>query len=142
MTPPNQVDDTRGAQRKRPGREKVLGDAQDAENQSVATRRHRRRAPAPDPAPDYTEWVRHRYDPGYYLGGRIPPYLKRKRDGNSWGWVLIGGALVGLVLLIGENRQTTGPEKILGTMFASAAALLQLLAGIRLIQADPTSKRH
>jgi hypothetical protein len=25
-----------------------------------------------DPFADYIEWTEHRYDPGYYLGGRIP----------------------------------------------------------------------
>jgi hypothetical protein len=106
------------------------------------TRRRKDRLPPPDLAPEYTEWIKHRYDPGYYLGGRIPPYFKRRRNGNSWGWVLIGGAVIAFVLLIGENRQTAGPEKTLSMMLASASVLLQLVAGIKLIQADPTIKRR
>jgi hypothetical protein len=32
--------------------------------------------PPPDPAPDLTEWNQHRYDPGYYLGGKLPPLVR------------------------------------------------------------------
>src|SRR5262245_18440774 len=34
-----------------------------------------------DPFADYIEWTQHRYDPGYYLGGRIPPHLKKSSLG-------------------------------------------------------------
>ena len=41
-----------------------------------------------DPFADYIEWTEHRFDPGYYLGGRIPPHLKKavgRRIGvNHW----------------------------------------------------------
>jgi hypothetical protein len=36
-----------------------------------------RRTQPSDPIADYIEWTEHRYDPGYYLGGRIPPHLKK-----------------------------------------------------------------
>ena len=29
-----------------------------------------------DPIADYIEWSNHRYNPGYYLGGTIPPWLR------------------------------------------------------------------
>ena len=32
--------------------------------------------PPPDPAPELTEWNLHRYDPGYYLGGKLPPTVR------------------------------------------------------------------
>ena len=30
-----------------------------------------------DPFADYIEWTKHRYDPGYYLGGNLPPHLRK-----------------------------------------------------------------
>ena len=110
------------------------------------TKRRKRRLPdlPPDLAPDYTEWINHRYDPGYYLGGRIPPYLKRRRGGagNSYGWVLIVGAAMAFVFLIDAIHRRVGLEMILGTILASGVVLLQLFAGIKLIQGDPTRKRR
>ncbi len=35
-----------------------------------------------DPFADYIEWTQHRYDPGYYLGGRLPPHLRRTSLGR------------------------------------------------------------
>jgi hypothetical protein len=29
-----------------------------------------------DPLADYNEWVRNRYNPGYYLGGRLTPFMR------------------------------------------------------------------
>jgi hypothetical protein len=37
---------------------------------------------AVDPIADYIEWTEHRYDPGYYLGGRLPPHLRRASLGR------------------------------------------------------------
>jgi hypothetical protein len=31
-----------------------------------------------DPIAEYIEWSNHRYDPGYYLGGKLPPYLRKE----------------------------------------------------------------
>ena len=39
--------------------------------------------PAPlDPFAEYIEWTEHRYDPGYYLGGRLPPHLRKASLGH------------------------------------------------------------
>lgn len=35
-----------------------------------------------DPFADYREWTEHRYDPGHYLGGTIPPHLRRTSLGR------------------------------------------------------------
>jgi len=35
--------------------------------------RHRDRQ---DPIQDYVEWTQHRYDPGYYVGGRLSPFMR------------------------------------------------------------------
>ena len=29
-----------------------------------------------DPIADYQEWSDHRYDPGYFTGGRLPPTIR------------------------------------------------------------------
>lgn len=34
-----------------------------------------------DPVADYVEWTDHRYDPGYYLGGNLPPHLRKESLG-------------------------------------------------------------
>jgi len=111
---------------------------------SLMTRRRRDfPGPPPDPAPDYTEWIEHRYDPGYYTGGRIPPYLKRKPGGpgSPIGWVFIVGAAIALVIVVAEIRQNRGIESILNTIFVAAVVLLQLLAGIKLLGGDRGPKR-
>jgi len=40
-----------------------------------------KRTEPPDPFADYIEWSNNRYNPGHYLGGNIPPYLRRSRLG-------------------------------------------------------------
>jgi len=92
----------------------------------------------PDPAPDYTEWIKHRYDPGYYTGGRIPPYLRRKPDGNNYGWLLIFGALVVLAMMVGEINQEARPDII---ALAGAAVVIQFLAGLKLLRGEQRRKR-
>ena len=37
--------------------------------------------PRPDPLREYLEWARHRYDPGHYLGGTLPPHLRKNALG-------------------------------------------------------------
>jgi hypothetical protein len=29
-----------------------------------------------DPIGDYVDWTRNRYNPGYYLGGKLPPFIR------------------------------------------------------------------
>ena len=29
-----------------------------------------------DPLADYDEWIRNRYNPGYFVGGRLPPLFR------------------------------------------------------------------
>lgn len=60
----------------------------------LATRHSQR----PDPIGDYIEWTNHRYDPGYYLGGNIPPLLRKATLGPrarrlSGIWLAIRAAL-------------------------------------------------
>jgi hypothetical protein len=36
-----------------------------------------------DPIADYIEWTEHRYDPGHYLGGNLPPHLRKASLGPN-----------------------------------------------------------
>jgi len=47
-----------------------------------------------DPIRDYIEWTNHRYDPGYYLGGNVPPILRKSSLGPK------GRRLSGIALAI------------------------------------------
>ena len=56
---------------------------------------------AVDPFADYIEWTEHRYDPGYYLGGRLPPHLRKAslgRRGRRRASVLL--VILGLITLL------------------------------------------
>jgi hypothetical protein len=51
---------------------------------TVASRRERRLLPSEPPAVrQWREWLTHQYEPGYWVGRRIPPFLVRHRRG-SW----------------------------------------------------------
>ncbi len=52
-----------------------------------------------DAIQEFAEWQDHQYDPGYWTGGRIPPYLLGKRP-NKMGYVLIAIALFTLMVAI------------------------------------------
>jgi hypothetical protein len=94
--------------------------------------------PPPDPAPEYTEWIQHRYDPGYWLGGRIPPYLKRKQTkhsrGNPHGYMLLlaGATAVASASLFLKDV----PDRLVfvQTMLITALIGLSVFAGLRLIR--------
>jgi len=70
-----------------------------------------KRRNCPDPIRDYIEWTEHRYNPGHYLGGNLPPYLRksslgpRARRRMSWSLLgsAIGGAAVGLIWIWTEG---------------------------------------
>jgi hypothetical protein len=57
-----------------------------------------------DPIADYTEWADHRYDPGYFTGGRLPPTVRayqkilKPRDKRV---LLIVLMIAGLVMVLG-----------------------------------------
>jgi hypothetical protein len=81
-----------------------------------------------DPFAEIKEWQDHRYDPGYFTGGRIHPMYQSRRS-NRWGYVLIGSGGFAL-LLLGANIRRGGP--VLETIWATAFTILLIAAGIRL----------
>jgi hypothetical protein len=82
-----------------------------------------------DPLADYNEWVRHRYDPGHYLGGTIAPHLRKARLGPRAR--RRSAVLLALLALLSIQAVITPPEpawlaRPLGVAFT---ALLCLAAG-------------
>ena len=57
-----------------------------------------------DPFGTYIEWADHRYDPGHYLGGNIPPHLSKSALGpraqRLSGILLIASGLIGFACLL------------------------------------------
>ena len=89
----------------------------------MAKRKHR-----PDPIADYIEWTEHRYDPGYYLGGRIPPHLKKFNLGPK------GRRNAGILLLISGSLGMAGvlasPEETLLKILMAEWPALFVFAGL------------
>jgi hypothetical protein len=58
---------------------------------------HKQREP-PDPVEDYREWTAHRYTPGYYVGGKLPPTIRSALQAPPTGYAFgVGMFLVGVV---------------------------------------------
>jgi hypothetical protein len=83
----------------------------------------------PDPFHDIREWQDHRYDPGYFLGGRIHPILKGSRP-NRYGYVLIVSGLISIFLL-GAAVRAGQLWMILST---GVGGFVSIVAGLRLLR--------
>jgi hypothetical protein len=84
-----------------------------------------------DPFHDIREWQDHRYDPGYFTGGRIHPLYRASRP-NRAGYVLLvfGGVSVAMLAIMVAR----GEEALVGILTVGAFAALQIAAGLRLIR--------
>jgi hypothetical protein len=83
----------------------------------------------PDPFHEIREWQDHRYDPGYFLGGRVHPILKGSRP-NPYGFVLIVSGLVS-VFFFGGAVRSGGTWLLLSTGLSGFVAIA---AGFALLQ--------
>ena len=105
--------------------------------------RHRppRRIPErDDPLRAFREWQAHQYDPGYWTGGRIPPFFLGPRP-NPFGYLLLGaggvlalgllGAVVIGVLIGGGALDLAAVLTLLGV---GAFAALLLASGLSLLR--------
>ena len=85
-----------------------------------------------DPFADYIEWTQHRYDPGYYLGGRIPPHLRRTslgRRGRRLSAVLLGTVALSFVVMSLPDFASRSVWWSIGTV---AIGALMVAAAVRM----------
>jgi len=97
-----------------------------------------RKPPLPDPAKqrDPVAWAiehdEHRYDPGYWTGGRIHPVLRAGRP-NRYGFYLIIGSF--LTLGIGAfAASTSGGSGLAIFLLCAGISAVQLAAGWALVR--------
>jgi len=89
----------------------------------------------PDPLADLREWQDHRYDPGYFLGGRIHPVLKARRP-NRYGWVLLVIGLFGLAMIFSLPH---GQNSWWQYVIAAAYVLVYFVGGFKLLRRPPSN---
>ena len=87
-----------------------------------------------DPFRDIREWQDHRYDPGYFTGGRIHPILKGRRP-NRYGWLLLASGLVGFAFIFA--RSDGGDFAWWQYVLGAAYGLLYVVAGFKLLRRQP-----
>lgn len=79
-----------------------------------------------DPFRDLKEWQDHRYDPGYFVGGKIDPLLKARRP-NKYGYLLIFSGLCSLVFALFVR------DHWYEAVLQLAVAMLLIAAGAKLV---------
>jgi hypothetical protein len=109
-----------------------------------------KRSQHPDPIGDYVEWTNHRYDPGYYLGGNIPPLLRKATLGPrarrlSGIWLAIKAALaMGSIAAFASIPprftfwELAFDMALAALIVSAAAAMLRSTAG----ESKPRARRH
>jgi hypothetical protein len=101
----------------------------------VSRRDHNPFEQPPDPAPEFTEWQKHMYDRGYYLGGRIPPYLRRRRGRkNPYGSWLIFSAIT--IVFVGPAIDEIDGGTVWMKLVYAGISFFLLVAGVRLLKGD------
>jgi hypothetical protein len=95
-----------------------------------------------DPIADYVEWTNNRYNPGHFLGGNIPPYLRKSSLGPKArrlaGLALAGAAVLGLGTVAGIlSKAEEFPQVQL--MFAVALEALIVCAAVAMFR---SGRRH
>lgn len=91
----------------------------------------------------YKEWVDHRYDPGYYLGGRLPP-LTRVLQGDTpgaavYGAVLLAAGLISLLWIAVTLPDAGLDGGLITTGFEILFSLLTFTAGLVAVR---RARRH
>lgn len=84
------------------------------------------------------DWQNHQYDPGYYTGGNIPPYLKKKKSQKRLGWlfILFGNLLLVsliLALILGFDFKQLGPI-VIGMIFWGGISIITIYAGLKMLK--------
>jgi hypothetical protein len=93
-----------------------------------------------EPWAAFQEWQDHQYVEGYYVGGKIPPFLLGKRP-NRFGYGLVAsGVLSSLAITLAALSQSRFDVRTLwslGFFFGMLISALQLLAGVALLRKSP-----
>ncbi len=109
-----------------------------------------------DPIAALEEWHDHQYDPGHYIGGKLPPYLLGKRP-NLYGCVPLaaGLSLVGIMLAATIMQSVQGTSPASGSVFDWTSLLVSvpvnifgvgiiavlILSGIKLLRKPPSKTK-
>lgn len=90
---------------------------------------------------EWAEWLDHQYDPGYYTGGRMPPFYRRSRRPSYFGYALVAtGSLFLIVILLGGPPEGAASRLQFGV--GAGIFVLQILAGLRLARGAPERKHR
>jgi hypothetical protein len=104
---------------------------------------HMGRRVEPDIIRRYREWVDHRYDPGYWTGGNLPPWLRRydynRRGRRRCGFLFIAWASLDLLAVAAIAARDFRPiESVggiaVGVLFSAAWPAIFLAAGFKLLR--------
>lgn len=84
------------------------------------------------------ERQRHQYDPGYYTGGRMRPIFGDNAHPRLFGWLLIMGSSIYLIMMLVSTLMQFSSEhvlsNVLGVLPVAGIMVLFLLAGLRLVK--------
>jgi hypothetical protein len=89
-----------------------------------------------DPIADYIEWTQHRYDPGYYLGGNLPPHLRKASlgpKGRRFAGILLG--VMALMTLASALGMSAFELPILEVIAYAAVVMLIAAAAVKMYRA-------
>jgi hypothetical protein len=103
----------------------------------------RKRRTRRDPFADYVEWSDNRYNPGHYLGGNLPPYLRKSslgpRASRRMGIALTISACIGAGTLL---VTLPWPESGISVMFSAAGVLLTGCAAVAMFRSSQRKRQR
>lgn len=82
-----------------------------------------------DTLKEWRDWLKHQYVPGYYTGGRVPPFYRGPRP-NRFGYVFLA---TGLIALAAALLSLTSGSGWLWDAVLAAFGALEIIAGIKLL---------
>jgi hypothetical protein len=90
-----------------------------------------------DPFADWREAQDHRYDPGYWLGGRIDPLIRASHKSNrpnKYGWVLLVSGFFTVATTVPSLGGGASASDILDSLLFLAFGVVLIAAGVRMVQ--------
>lgn len=91
------------------------------------------------------EWQDHQYVEGYYVGGKIPPFILGKRP-NRFGYGLVASGILLILTIIlaalSQSRFDMDTLWPLGFFLGVLIGVLQLAAGVALLRKSPKHTRQ